>query len=182
MSEASGSRGEAGDVVIGVRDLRKVFGTQSAVRQLLKGAAADNAAIHDLLVEYLGDLPMIDAPGQLVRCFVVTTQQTERLEVRLIRTYKHPSKGRDQSEEWSQWEAGMATPPIARFGEDGRTAIGAVRLALPRRHLAKKTNTPQIEPCRARLRATRAWRPRSTPPAPRPLATFTCGSTAYTPS
>ena len=100
---------------------RKVFGTQSAVRQLLKGAAADNAAIHDLLVEYLGDLPMIDAPGQLVRCFVVTTQQTERLEVRLIRTYKHPSKGRDQSEEWSQWEAGMATssaptvfPPFVR--------------------------------------------------------------------
>jgi hypothetical protein len=100
---------------------RKVFSTQSAVRQLLKGAAADNAAIHDLLVEYLGDLPMIDAPGQLVRCFVVTTQQTERLEVRLIRTYKHPSKGRDQSEEWSQWEAGMATssaptvfPPFVR--------------------------------------------------------------------
>ena len=31
MSEASGSRGEAGDVVIGVRDLRKVFGTQAVL-------------------------------------------------------------------------------------------------------------------------------------------------------
>jgi phospholipid/cholesterol/gamma-HCH transport system ATP-binding protein len=31
MSEASGSRGEAGDVVIGVRDLRKVFGTQTVL-------------------------------------------------------------------------------------------------------------------------------------------------------
>ena len=56
-----------------------------------------------------------------MRCFVVTTQQTERLEVRLSEPTSYPSKGRDQSEEWSQWEAGMATssaptvfPPFVR--------------------------------------------------------------------
>ena len=99
----------------------KVFGSRSTVRQLLKGHAADNTAIEELLVKHLEDLPMIDAPGQLVKCFVVTTQQSERLEVRLIRTYKHPNKGRDQDEEWKQWEAGMATssaptvfPPFLR--------------------------------------------------------------------
>ena len=100
---------------------RDVFGSQSAVRRLLKGNAADNTAIRDLLLEYLGDLPMLDAPGQLARCFVVATQQTERLEVRLVRTYRHPNKGRDQNEGWRQWEAGMATssaptvfPPFVR--------------------------------------------------------------------
>ena len=100
---------------------RNVFGKQSALRQLIRGNAADNTAIHDLLVANLGDAPMLDAPDQLVRCFVVSTQQTERLEVRLIRTYKHPNKGRDQNEGWSQWEAGMATssaptvfPPFVR--------------------------------------------------------------------
>ena len=87
----------------------RVFGHQSAVRQLLKGHAADNSAIEELLVKGLRDLPMIGAPEQLVKCFVVTTQQTERLEVRLIRTYLHPNQGRDQSENWKQWEAGMAT-------------------------------------------------------------------------
>jgi hypothetical protein len=104
------------------RDIgRDVFGSQSAVRRLIKGNAADNTAIRDLLLEYLGDLPMLDAPGQLARCFVVTTQQTERLEVRLVRTYRHPNKGRDQNEGWRQWEAGMATssaptvfPPFVR--------------------------------------------------------------------
>jgi len=64
---------------------RDVFGSQSAVRRLLKGNAADNTAIRNLLLEYLGDLPMLDAPDQLVRCFVVSTQQTERLEVRLLK-------------------------------------------------------------------------------------------------
>jgi len=100
---------------------RDVFGSQSAIRRLLKGNAADNTAIRDLLLEYLGDLPMLDAPGQLARCFVVSTQQTERLEVRLVRTYRHPNKGRDQNEGWRQWEAGMATssaptvfPPFVR--------------------------------------------------------------------
>ena len=100
---------------------RDVFGSQSTVRRLLKGNAADNTAIRDLLVEYLGDLPMLDAENQLVKCFVVATQQTERLEVRLVRTYRHPNKGRDQNEGWRQWEAGMATssaptvfPPFVR--------------------------------------------------------------------
>ena len=88
---------------------RNVFGKRSALRQLISGHAADNTAIHDLLVANLGDAPMLDAPDQLVRCFVVSTQQTDRLEVRLIRTYAHPNKGRDQNEGWKQWEAGMAT-------------------------------------------------------------------------
>ena len=100
---------------------RNVFGKRSALRQLISGHAADNTAIHDLLVANLGDAPMLDAPDQLVRCFVVSTQQTDRLEVRLIRTYAHPNKGRDQNEGWKQWEAGMATssaptvfPPFLR--------------------------------------------------------------------
>ena len=105
------------------RDIgRDVFGSQSAIRRLLKGNAADNTAIRELLLEYLGDLPMLtDDPDQLARCFVVATEQTERLEVRLVRTYRHPNKGRDQNEGWRQWEAGMATssaptvfPPFVR--------------------------------------------------------------------
>ena len=110
---------------------RDVFGSQSAVRRLLKGNAADNTAIRDLLLEYLGDLPMLDAPGQLARCFVVATQQTERLEVRLLRTYRHPNKGRDQNEGWRQWEAGMATssaptvfPPFVREIRGDENASG----------------------------------------------------------
>ena len=99
-----------------------VFGKQSAVRQLIKGHAGENDEIKRLLVEGLGDLPMItDDPGQRVKCFVVSTQQTDRLEVRLIRSYKNPNKGRDQNERWAQWEAGMATssaptvfPPFIR--------------------------------------------------------------------
>jgi hypothetical protein len=59
---------------------------------VLKGNGCDVSAIEELLVKYLGDLPMLGAPGQLVKCFVVSTQQSERLEVRLIRTYQHPSK------------------------------------------------------------------------------------------
>ena len=101
---------------------RLVFGKQSAVRQLIKGHAGENDEIKRLLVEGLGDLPMItDDPGQRVKCFVVSTQQTDRLEVRLIRSYKNPNKGRDQNERWAQWEAGMATssaptvfPPFIR--------------------------------------------------------------------
>ena len=89
---------------------RLVFGKQSAVRQLIKGHAGENDEIRRLLVEGLGDLPMItDDPAQRVKCFVVSTQQTDRLEVRLIRTYRNPNKGRDQNENWAQWEAGMAT-------------------------------------------------------------------------
>jgi hypothetical protein len=111
---------------------RDVFGSQSAIRRLLKGNAADNTAIRDLLLEYLGDLPMLDAPGQLARCFVVSTQQTERLEVRLVRTYRHPNKGRDQNEGWRQWEAGMATssaptvfPPFVRENRGKNEGGGA---------------------------------------------------------
>ena len=114
------------------RDIgRDVFGSQSAIRRLLKGNAADNTAIRELLLEYLGDLPMLDAPGQLARCFVVATQQTERLEVRLVRTYRHPNKGRDQNEGWRQWEAGMATssaptvfPPFVREIRGDENASG----------------------------------------------------------
>lgn len=106
---------------------RLVFGKQSAVRQLIKGHAGENDEIRRLLVEGLGDLPMItDDPAQRVKCFVVSTQQTDRLEVRLIRTYRNPNKGRDQNEHWAQWEAGMATssaptvfPPFIRT--DART-------------------------------------------------------------
>lgn len=104
---------------------RLVFGKQSAVRQLIKGHAGENDEIRRLLVEGLGDLPMItDDPAQRVKCFVVSTQQTDRLEVRLIRTYRNPNKGRDQNENWAQWEAGMATssaptvfPPFIRTDE-----------------------------------------------------------------
>ena len=104
---------------------RLVFGKQSAVRQLIKGHAGENDEIRRLLVEGLGDLPMItDDPDQRVKCFVVSTQQTDRLEVRLIRTYRNPNKGRDQNENWAQWEAGMATssaptvfPPFIRTDE-----------------------------------------------------------------
>ena len=130
---------------------RDVFGSQSAIRRLLKGNAADNTAIRDLLLEYLGDLPMLDAPGQLARCFVVSTQQTERLEVRLVRTYRHPNKGRDQNEGWRQWEAGMATssaptvfPPFVRENRGKNEGGGADTLetepsASPKRRGATKT-------------------------------------------
>jgi hypothetical protein len=49
------------------------------VRQLLKGNAADNTAIEELLVQYLGDLPMIDAPGQLVNPEPITLNLTPRI-------------------------------------------------------------------------------------------------------
>ena len=134
------------------RDIgRDVFGSQSAIRRLLKGNAADNTAIRELLLEYLGDLPMLDAPGQLARCFVVATEQTERLEVRLVRTYRHPNKGRDQNEGWRQWEAGMATssaptvfPPFVRKNRGNGEGGGADTLetgpsASPKRRGATKT-------------------------------------------
>ena len=107
------------------RDIgRDVFGSQSAIRRLLKGNAADNTAIRELLLEYLGDLPMLDAPGQLARCFVVATEQTERLEVRLVRTYRHRTKAETRTRGLAPVEAGMA---VVRA--DG---VPAVRAQKPR--------------------------------------------------
>ena len=150
------------------RDIgRDVFGSQSAIRRLLKGNAADNTAIRELLLEYLGDLPMLDAPGQLARCFVVATEQTERLEVRLVRTYRHPNKGRDQNEGWRQWEAGMATssaptvfPPFVRKNRGNGEGGGADTLetgpsASPVRRGATKTAAKKTK-----WRATRRRTPR----------------------
>ena len=69
--------------------------------------------------------------------------------MRLIRTYKHPNKGRDQNEKWLQWEAGMATssaptvfPPFLRANPGS-----GVKQVLPR-DLADESHTlnPTSEP------------------------------------